>query len=291
MTQGTRFYISLFHIPTPDARAIFHQIIRAGWLKASNDYRIDRKSCPGDDLLFCLDGTGYVKVHGKTFSITPGQVVWIDGSHPHAHWADKRHPWELYWLRWRAPWLDATAHALDIIRRPVFGTIRKAKLKHLFHQVFELMTHRPPALEAQLHAQAANIVSCLFEARQFELDNTDQSKTVPCDELRTAFTQMSLYPHYPWRLAQLASLSKLSVPHFCRLFHKAFNAAPIDWLRQERINHAKHRLLESANSIKEIAQQVGYNDAFYFSRDFKRYTGFSPTDFRRKASGTKNWPL
>ena len=94
---------------------------------------------------------------------------------------------------------------------------------------------------------------------------------------------MSLYPHCPWQLAQLAWLARLSVPHFCRRFRQVFHTAPIDWLRRERITHAKRRLVESGDSIKEIAKQVGYHDPFYFSRDFKRYTGNSPSEYRRYA--------
>jgi len=40
--------------------------------------------------------------------------------------------------------------------------------------------------------------------------------------------------------------------------------------------------LESTDPIKQIAEQVGYNDAFFFSRDFKRYTGVSPKNYRRQ---------
>jgi YesN/AraC family two-component response regulator len=34
--------------------------------------------------------------------------------------------------------------------------------------------------------------------------------------------------------------------------------------------------------IKQISEQVGYNDPFFFSRDFKRYTGVSPKNYRNQ---------
>ena len=57
---------------------------------------------------------------------------------------------------------------------------------------------------------------------------------------------------------------------------------PIDWLRRERVNQAKRRLTESSDAIEEIATQVGYNDRFFFSRDFNKLTGYSPREFRRR---------
>ncbi|HSH93678.1 MAG TPA: helix-turn-helix transcriptional regulator, partial [Roseimicrobium sp.] len=66
----------------------------------------------------------------------------------------------------------------------------------------------------------------------------------------------------------------------------AIGTSPIDWLRRERINQAKRRLIESDDPIKEIARQVGYADQFFFSKDFKHVTGFTPTEFRQRERGT-----
>ena len=281
MSDGTQFLISLFHTPSPAVREIFHQVVRAGWLKAAPDYRVERQSCPGQDLLFCLEGGGFVMIRGQTHPVTAGQAVWIDGYHPHAHWPDSTHPWELYWLRMNAPWLEATSRILSVSQRPVFPRVDRRKVTRIFNHVFDFMTRRPPALEALLHAEAGRLVACLFEARQSEPDLDSQPVSEIPVEMREVFTQMSLYPHRSWRLVQLARLARLSVPHFCRRFRQVFHAAPIDWLRRERITHAKRRLLDSDDSIKEIAEEVGYHDAFYFSRDFKRYTGSSPSEYRR----------
>ena len=51
---------------------------------------------------------------------------------------------------------------------------------------------------------------------------------------------------------------------------------------RERISQAKRRLVETADAIKEIAQQTGYSDRFFFSKDFKRLTGHAPREFRQR---------
>ncbi|MFM7241981.1 MAG: helix-turn-helix transcriptional regulator [Opitutia bacterium] len=51
-------------------------------------------------------------------------------------------------------------------------------------------------------------------------------------------------------------------------------------LRRERISQAKRRLADTADDIKEIAEQVGYSDRYFFSKDFKKHTGFTPSQFR-----------
>jgi len=78
---------------------------------------------------------------------------------------------------------------------------------------------------------------------------------------------------------KLARQANLSERHFSRLFKGAFGTSPIDWLRRERISQAKRRLVETTDAIKEIAEQTGYSDRFFFSKDFKRLTGHAPREY------------
>ena len=61
--------------------------------------------------------------------------------------------------------------------------------------------------------------------------------------------------------------------------------SPMQYLRRQRTNQAQRRLFESDDSVKEIAEQVGYFNQFHFSRDFNRWTGLSPKFFRAHEYG------
>ena len=77
----------------------------------------------------------------------------------------------------------------------------------------------------------------------------------------------------------------MSPSHFTRTFRQAFGTSPIDWLRRRRITEAQRRLVESDDAIKRIAEQVGYGDRFFFSRDFRKVTGQTPRQFRARERG------
>ena len=47
------------------------------------------------------------------------------------------------------------------------------------------------------------------------------------------------------------------------------------------MNHAAARLRQPRSTVQDVAGQLGYTDAFHFSKVFKRVFGLSPTDFRR----------
>ena len=54
------------------------------------------------------------------------------------------------------------------------------------------------------------------------------------------------------------------------------------YVNQLRLRYAHELLDESPFNMSEIATRCGYSDAFYFSKVFKKATGISPKDYRKK---------
>jgi AraC-like DNA-binding protein len=278
----TEFLVSCYNTPSERARRVFYVVVRAGHLRSAPDYRVERDHLPGHDLLLCLSGSGFVLTGNRRFRVESNELAWISGHHPHAHWANGADPWELLWLRIDGRAIEETCNILSVPRLPVFSGIPIGSLRDEFVRILKLMNLRPLALDSMLNAAVAEILALLCENRQAE--PLDSFGIFPGDsaDVREALTKMALYPDRPWRVAALARLCRLSEPHFYRKFKQATGSTPIDWLRRERINHARRRLLESGDPIKQIAEQVGYNDPFFFSRDFKRYTGVAPKNYRNQ---------
>lgn len=85
-----------------------------------------------------------------------------------------------------------------------------------------------------------------------------------------------------WTLGQLASHAGLSRTSLAERFRKTMGNTPLNYLRTVRMQKAMSVLSESARSLEQIAQEVGYQDAFSFSKVFKRTVGVAPRDFRRQ---------
>ncbi|MBF9017295.1 MULTISPECIES: response regulator [unclassified Oceanispirochaeta] len=83
-------------------------------------------------------------------------------------------------------------------------------------------------------------------------------------------------------LEDLAESLNLSPSHISKVIKKTTGQNLPEILNKFRINKAMQLLREELFSIKEITYRVGYNSQHYFSRIFKRETGFSPSDFRNR---------
>jgi len=78
-------------------------------------------------------------------------------------------------------------------------------------------------------------------------------------------------------LAHLANLTGLSSSYFSAAFKQAYIQSPMEYVTQLRIQKAKQLLQKADVRLKLVAEAVGYNDEFYFSRVFKKVEGVSPT--------------
>ena len=66
-----------------------------------------------------------------------------------------------------------------------------------------------------------------------------------------------------------------------RRFKAATGSSLIDYLQNLRIEEAKRSLENTDLPIEEISERVGYSDASFFRRLFKRLTGLTPSHYRR----------
>lgn len=91
-----------------------------------------------------------------------------------------------------------------------------------------------------------------------------------------------------WSSETMAKLTNLSVSQFYYYYKLFFHAAPKSELIEARIERAKYLLLNKSIQINEIADIVGFQNIYHFTRYFKKLTGFSPKNYRNKYSDFPN---
>jgi AraC-like DNA-binding protein len=103
--------------------------------------------------------------------------------------------------------------------------------------------------------------------RTFEYMNTNFDKTIT--------------------LAEVSKLANMSDVSFSRFFRQRTGNTFIDSLTEIRLGHASRLLIESTNSIAEVAYHCGFNNISNFNRIFKKKKGCTPREFRDSFSGTR----
>jgi two-component system response regulator YesN len=87
-------------------------------------------------------------------------------------------------------------------------------------------------------------------------------------------------------LADVAKIFRVSPNHLSTVFKKCSGIGFNEFVAKAKVEKAKELLLRGGHRMFEIAQTLGFDDAFYFSKVFKRVTGFSPREFCQRNSTT-----
>lgn len=80
-------------------------------------------------------------------------------------------------------------------------------------------------------------------------------------------------------LTQLSEQSGISNGHLSRVFKKCYNISIVDYVHLRKLHMAKYYMASSEMNISDISFLLGYNEAGYFCKIFKRYEGMTPTAF------------
>jgi AraC-like DNA-binding protein len=87
-------------------------------------------------------------------------------------------------------------------------------------------------------------------------------------------------------LSGIAQALSLSVSTLCHRYRQETGRSPMQSLLRLRIEQAQP-LLQKGYPLKQIADQLGFSDAFHLSKTFKRFVGQSPRDFLNRRSATR----
>ncbi len=117
-----------------------------------------------------------------------------------------------------------------------------------------------------------------------QIQNLTTVKTVTRQEIakRLFITRDYIHSFYMQDIAldELAQVATMSKFHFLRHFTSFVNQTPAHYLTKVRIEKALSVLKDPSLSIHQISTLVGFKDQSSFSRAFKNYTGFYPTQIR-----------
>jgi AraC family transcriptional regulator len=90
----------------------------------------------------------------------------------------------------------------------------------------------------------------------------------------------------PIKLRSLAALAGISVRHFERAFRQSMGVPPHAYAMERQLQMARDLLINQLElPVEQIALRVGFSSSSHFSSAFRRWTGFTPTTFR------KTWSL
>lgn len=132
-------------------------------------------------------------------------------------------------------------------------------------------------------------INTLNDLENFALEKLDSFIHQYENRSKTSLTVSTIlhqiHQHYAeptFSISQISQSVGLSVAYICVLFRQETGKTINTYITEYRMEKAKALLKKPNLKNSDIAAMVGYNDGDYFSRNFKKITGYSPSEYREK---------
>ncbi|RED58627.1 helix-turn-helix domain-containing protein [Cohnella lupini] len=244
------------------------------------DHRTERQSdFPYFNFHYVASGQGFVEVEGQWQLVQPGDAFFYFPHQSQQYRSSEENPWDVYWMHFYGDRISEHLTELGFRRSVVWSTNRNEGLKQrMGNLIQEIDNHkllRPSTLSMLTYGVIAEFMAQAVPHRSSRNQETLREITDLLPAMQDAASK-------PFSLDVWAAKAGISTYYFCKMFRKATQLSPMDFITLCRIRLAKQLLLDDpASSVEFVAQTCGYDSVSYFIKRFKDKEGVTPTVYRR----------
>ncbi len=233
-------------------------------------------------LNYITEGTGLLETSRGGFKIRPGMVMIIRPGVKHWYRPDKDTGWTENYIGFKG---DLASHFLDVAfqdpHNPVLTCGSRVEIIDVYQKIFDLVQTQKPAYQQVASGMILKLIGLLLSLQK---QSRMEEKGKEIEDLITSARA------YLWEnvdktpnLEEFARSKNFSYSTFRKLFKQYTEISPYHYYLDLKIMRAKELIVSTDKSVKEMAYELGFDSVHYFSRLFKKKTGFSPREFRRRS--------
>ncbi|GAA1955217.1 AraC family transcriptional regulator [Agromyces allii] len=230
-------------------------------------------------VMVCTDGAGWVEVDGSgPQRVERGDAVVLPPRVRHRYQADRQDPWTIWWAHVTG---DDADDFVSVILKD--GASPVVALRDVYSAVQSLEEVVGALEEDESMPMLVVAAGAAWRVLTQITASRMQGAGPGNDRIRHVQEYLRNNLDTTFSVPELAAMAGLSTSHFSALFRTAAEVSVKEYLKRLRSARARELLLTTELPVTQIANAVGYDDALYFSRQFRAVNGVSPTQFRQQA--------
>ena len=255
--------------------------------KYDSDWHSTLHTHPFTELFYVVDGKGEFNIQGQRFPLKQNDFVIINPQVEHTELSSPDEPLEYIVLGINGLSFSNLTPVSEGGHPFSFFNLRdeqKDILRYLNAMVQEA-TSQSMSYELVCHNLLEILLIKILRHQHFDLEVGKQSKATK--DISFIKHYLETYYHESIQLEDLASMTHLSRFYISHSFKKEIGMSPMEYLIAIRIKESKILLRTTNYSISQVADIVGFTTPTYFSKQFRKSTGISPTDYREQYQGVQ----
>lgn len=237
------------------------------------------------NIIYIVNGKGYFSFDGVPYEVLPGNIFLYPPNVPQQYSFHASDNTELYWMHFSGYAAHDILDRLNLNRKHLFNVGLTPDLVTQYKKIIRELQLKDPAYDYLVSGYLTELLSMF--SRRFTF-NEDHLNTTEDSSIRDALNVMYSEYNKEYSAKYYADLCNLSLYRFIHKFKEITGVSPLEYITNIRIVEAKYLLRDTSYNITEIAGIVGYDNPLYFSRVFKKYTGISPSEYKKSRNSFSN---
>jgi AraC family transcriptional regulator, arabinose operon regulatory protein len=194
-------------------------------------------------------------------------------------------PWEVLYFSYASDLQEVFKQFNIDVSRSIWNFQMTPRISSFIKMIFDLChnIHEFGAID-MLDRLCEQLISATIVNSQSNIKTTDPIELA----VRQIASYIELHYLKDLSLGKLVSNYNISQSSFLRVWTQIFSIPPSRYITKMKIAEASHLLTDTSMRIKEVAAFLNFDDPLYFSRKFKKETGFSPNEYRHLDSVRKS---
>jgi AraC-like DNA-binding protein len=219
------------------------------------------------DYHLLFNASGEIKVNGETLSEGEAYIILPWDRHEYTY--VNREGALYYWLHFSGTEVHGLLEGLGIGKGKYVLSESKGEAEEILRRMVKALSEEWYSAENYMVGQLYSLIALLASPNKSRIPFNKAVKLLRDPQNKTA-------------VSELAELYNMSEGHFIRQFKFYTGHTPLEYRAMKRIELAKSLLSGTDMSVSDISESLGFDDPLYFSRVFKKNTGISPREYRKK---------
>lgn len=238
-------------------------------------------------LIYITKGKGFFSTDKvKETPVSRGKIIFVHPGKWHTYFPYKPMGWNEYYIGFDGPIVETIISSFLPDENAIIDIGINERLVSLFSDALEVAENDKIYSQQYLAGIVMHMIGMILSLsrnRSFELGNYDQ-------KIEMAKIMMNEHVFSDINIDAICETLNVSYSWFRKIFKDYTGYSPSRYFQELKLCKAKQLLLESDQSIKEIAYILNYNSVEYFFSIFKKRIGKTPSQYRSycKASKTKS---
>jgi len=230
-------------------------------------------------MIYITNGEGvFESEKTKQVRVKAGSVILLFPNERHRYKPDDQTGWDEYWIGIKGSFIENLLLAGYL--KPDNACIKigfDSEVLNLFHEIIEHTRLERPGYQPLISGAAIHLLGMLHAiTKQSNMGNVEHEQVIIKAQL---LFRANINNNFS--AEQAAQELNVGYSWFRKHFKSHTGLSPGQYYLQLKIEHAKTLLTKQNSSIKEIAFQLRFDSAIYFSKVFREKTGLKPTAYRR----------